>query len=341
MSHECIPLSEEARWREALRGIPHDFGHTWECAHALSLTAGPPTFLYNYRDGDVRIVAPLCERVYDGYLDVVTPPGFSGFVGSTPFPGFPQRWAEFAAERGYIAGYIGLNPVLYEPSYAPPDQVHEHNGIYMLDLSLSPDELRARMDRNRRRQLRDWAATSDTLFYGRELLAAFLTHAYPAFLHAIGASTAYDRSRETLEYLCGLDDVFAVGTRDATGVTSAYIFAFTETVATCLINVAHPEARPYATALLWRGVEFLQERGVPVLNMGGGTRENDAVAQAKQRFGGTRVPLRSLRQIYRPDVYARLCEQAAVDPHDVSGYFPAYRAQERPADISNLTGDGS
>jgi hypothetical protein len=67
---------------------------------------------------------------------------------------------------------------------------------------------------------------------------------------------------------------------------------------------------------------------VPYLNLGGGIREGDDVAEFKRRFGAAERPLASLRQVYRPDVYDRLCAQAGVSPQR-SGWFPPYRAAGR------------
>jgi hypothetical protein len=60
------------------------------------------------------------------------------------------------------------------------------------------------------------------------------------------------------------------------------------------------------------------------LNLGGGVKENDGVAEFKRRFGADEVPLRNVKQVYRRDIYEELCAEAGVDPH-ASAYFPAYR----------------
>ena len=66
--------------------------------------------------------------------------------------------------------------------------------------------------------------------------------------------------------------------------------------------------------------------GIPTLNLGGGVRGYDGVARFKERFGGKTMRLRCAKQIYRPDVYRRLCRTAGVDPKRERRYFPAYRA---------------
>jgi hypothetical protein len=55
-------------------------------------------------------------------------------------------------------------------------------------------------------------------------------------------------------------------------------------------------------------------------------RPGDAIALAKERFGPERVPLRTVRQIYRPDIYLSLCRDTGTDPAHDGPYFPPYHA---------------
>ena len=56
--------------------------------------------------------------------------------------------------------------------------------------------------------------------------------------------------------------------------------------------------------------------GIPFLNLGGGVRDGDTLAEFKRRFGGLELPLKSLRQIYRPDEYAVLSQGFRRSQHD-------------------------
>jgi hypothetical protein len=69
----------------------------------------------------------------------------------------------------------------------------------------------------------------------------------------------------------------------------------------------------------------LRALGVTSLNLGGGIREGDDLAEFKRRFGAAELPLVSLRQVYRQDEYERLCREAGVTSHR-SAWFPPYRA---------------
>src|SRR4028118_253375 len=101
VKHTRIPLSEPAEWRNALEGIPHAFGHTWESCYAMNLTTGNPTYLYLFEDGDTRIVCPVSERLFKGQVDIVTPYGFSGFTGNKEHSDFRRHWKTFAVEQRY------------------------------------------------------------------------------------------------------------------------------------------------------------------------------------------------------------------------------------------------
>ena len=136
----------------------------------------------------------------------------------------------------------------------------------------------------------------------------------------------YYFSGETLSFLTSLDNVLIVGAPDATKLESVSVFFYTSDVGEYFINVSLPEGRRHAVALLWYGVNYLKSLQIPLLNLGGSTQANDGMAQFKERFGTRKIPLKSLKQIYKPDSDERLCRQVGADPNDMTGYFPAYRA---------------
>ena len=54
----------------------------------------------------------------------------------------------------------------------------------------------------------------------------------------------------------------------------------------------------------------------------------DILAAFKQGFGGNKLTLSCLKQIYDRVVYTTLCARAGADPADRTGYFPAYRSSK-------------
>jgi len=157
LKHQRISLSSRAEWDLALTRVPHVFGHTWGSCQALGL-GGDPAVLFVAEGEGARVACPLIEREIDGCLDIATPYGFSGLTGTGPWPGFDREWREFAAARGYVAGYLAVNPLFGDDSYADPATVTVANETYVIDLRDGVEGAWSRLSTNRRRQLRDWRA---------------------------------------------------------------------------------------------------------------------------------------------------------------------------------------
>jgi hypothetical protein len=291
----------------------------------MYLTTGFPTYLYTIDIGDVRIVCPIAERTFAGYSDIVTPYGFSGFVGTGPCPAFPGAWNDFVKQKGYVCGYIGLSPIFQDVSYLPASDAYRHNDIYLLDLSLPQSQLYANMSPTRRYDLRHWQDDISRLTLVKSAGREFFLSNYHSFMQSRNASRAYEFSEATLSFLLDLPSVFIVAVRIAGSVEAVSVFSYTQDVGDYLFNVSLPEGRQFSALLIWHGANHLKSLGVPLLNLGGGVRADDGVSAFKRRFGGRRIPMQALKQIYRPQVYEELCRQANAAPHDNTGYFPAYR----------------
>ena len=325
--HELIPLDQVDEWEGALHEIPHAFGHTWGSCRAMQLSTGMNAYLYRFRGGDATILCPIAERVFLGHTDIVTPYGFSGFVGTGVHADFPMLWKEFARQQGWVCGYIGLNPILQRPTDYDAADVYEHTEVYVLDLSREESELLASFSRNRRRELRDWERSGSQIITDRGPLAEFVLREHEEFFRSHNASAVYRLSRQTWLSLFELPNVLAFGATSGNSLAAVTLFAFTPTIGESLFNISIGDGARLSTPLLWQGVLSLRSLGVRFLNLGGGIRPGDGVAKFKQRFGGRALPLRSLRQVYDPDVFHTLCQQAKVDPSIRTGNFPAYRAR--------------
>jgi hypothetical protein len=327
--HELIPLAARDDWLAALRGVPHGPAHTWGFCRAAAVTSGLATWLYVHDDGAARVICPLSERWFEGRADVVTPYGFGGFAGAAP-EGFAEAWARFARSRGWVCGYLALNPVFCDGRGFEPEEVHVHNGLFVLDLRGPDADLWARLSQNRRRQLRDWAAVEPSLVHDRRALTDFLVAEYAAFFARKGAGPATDFDARSVAGFAALDDVWMVGAAPAGRLESVVVVGHTPHAADYLFGVSLPGAEHHSTHLIWAAVQRLRRLGIPSLNLGGGVRDGDRLAEFKRRFGAAQLPLRSLRQVYDAEAYADLCGRAGVSP-DRGGWFPPYRATARPA----------
>jgi hypothetical protein len=307
-----------------LQGIKHAFAHTWENCYAMHLTTGFTTYLYCFEARNVRIICPVAEREFKGHVDIVTPYGFSGFVGNGDCPQFPLYWNQFVHERGYVCGYIALNPIFATDAYFSSSEIYQSNILYFLDLTLGTDKLFSNLHKNRKRKLKEFDKTRFVL--DRDALVNFFLETYPEFLHRIQAPPASYFTRETLASLCSLNNVVIVGAAKAEKIEAVYIFAHTPYAGDCLFNVAVPEGRHYATLLLWWGMNYLKSKGVPLLNLGGGVQEGDGIARSKEFFGAIKLAFRALKQVYNQKIYEDLCLRRGADPGDKTGYFPGYQS---------------
>ena len=326
IDQKCISLGSPTEWKDALKGIKHAFAHSWENSHAMRLTTGFNTYLYCFESNHVRIVCPIAEREFEGHVDIVTPYGFSGFVGNGNCSDFSRYWREFISKRGYVCGYIGLNPIFENKTYFGGNELYSYNSIYALDLGLSHNELFSKLSENRKRQLKEWKKISGNLVVEKYALIEFFLEHYVEFFREKKAATAYAFSAATLESLFALANVVMVGAGSAERVEAATVFTYTPYVADFLFNIALPQGRHHSAALIWYGVNYFKSIGIPILNLGGGVRANDSLAEFKQRFGGKKFTLSCLKQIYDAAMYAALCAEMGADPADRTGYFPAYRS---------------
>ena len=322
--HRLIGLDDRQGWMAALDGMPHAFAHTWESCHAMHLTIGQPVSLYVAEGSGSKVVCPIAVRRVAAHTDVFTPYGFGGFLAQGDDTDLTRPWRDFARQQGWVSGYIGLNPI-FSPAACrlQPDYV-EYNEIYVLNLTLHTEELYAALSENRQRQVRS-ASLSDWRIEDRRRLREFFLDHVSAFHMEHGASAAYAFSRATFEALLALDNVLLLGSGDEKSVTAVSIFAWTPSCAEYLFNVSRPEGRQYSAPIIWHAALRLRQMGIPLLNLGGGITKNDGVAQFKKRFGAKRMPLGSLRQVFRRDVYDQLCSEVGADPDSRSGYFPPFR----------------
>ena len=318
----CVSLADRLEWEATLARIPHVFGHTWGSCQALSL-AGQDAVLYTAEEDGRRVACPLIERPIEDRLDVSTPYGFSGLTGTGPWPGFARHWREFAAERGYVAGYLAINALFGDDTYADPATITVANETYVLDLAQGVDAIWTGLSTNRRRQLRDWDA-DDYETEGKEL-ATFFVEQYPL---AMERKEAVDRHRfpaATLAALCELPNTFLLGARAGGRLESVSIFGYTPHAGDFLFNAALPGCAHHSVPLIWAALQILVEKGVPWFNLGGGMSPGDSLAEFKARFGATPLPMRAVKAVYDQAAYEELCRKSGADPDDRDGFFPAYR----------------
>ena len=327
MKDYVISLNKESKpeWENALKGIKHSFAHTWDNCYAMQLSTGYETFLYCFEDHDLRIVCPYAEREFGNYKDIVTPYGFSGFAGNGDSKDFRNCWLEFMKRKKYVCGYISINPVFQNNTYFNKEEAYQSTSLHFFDLTKSLTDLFENLDANRKKQIRNFRRYESAFIYDRRILTEFLLDNYYDFLNNVNASQANYFSRETLEYICSLENVYMVGAGSSGNTEAVYVFSYTDYIGDCMFNISLPEGRKHTSLLFWSGLKFFRSKKIPLMNLGGGIREDDKLALSKDRYGGYKLPFVNLKQIYNPEIYNQLCKDAGADAGDRRGYFPAYR----------------
>jgi hypothetical protein len=322
MLERLISVEEREEWQQALAGIPHSYWHRWETSHALALGSGLPTYLYSIDGEHGRAVCNFSERSWSGTTDIFTPGGFGGFTAIGNATWLREKWLGFVRLRGYVCGYFALHPEL--GCAEAHDALVQSNDLYVLDLGESADVVRAQADRSVKRALRDW-------FPGRYVsdraeLSRFLIDHYSGFMAQKSASARSLWSEATLHAMAADPGLLMIGATDGQGLCAVHTFGMTSYGAECHLNVSIREGRLLTTPLIWWGIEQLAKRGVPWLQMGGGLEPDDSIARAKQKFRPRRMPFVAAKEIYEPEIYRTLCEQAGAEVCIETGYFPAYRS---------------
>lgn len=321
-----IPLDDRAAWEAALDGLPQAPAHTWAFRAALAASSDDPVWLLACGSDEGRFVCPIAERTFEGEPDAYTPYGFAGPVGVGDPTVLEAGLARVAADRGWVATYLGLHPVL------APDPLREHRQAvaqgtaHVFDLTLDEAELRRRLNPGHRRRIRDLPGLAASIGERSEAIEAFFVRTFPGFMAARGAGAAYGFSPASLEALCRLEQGTLLGL-PADDPTAAALFTWTESGAEWNFGVRREEEGASLLPLIWTMVLRLKAAGRPWLNLGGGIRPGDGVEVFKERLGADRHPIVALRVVHRPDAYARLCRLAGVA--DTGAYFPAYRARGR------------
>ena len=283
---------------------------------------GLKTYLYSFAKGDVRIVCPIAERKFGSYVDIVKPFGFSGFIGNGSCFEFSNHWENFVQEQGYVCGYLGLNPIFDYRSHFNCEDITIYDTIYVLDLNPNINELYENMSNNRKRNLKNWNELSSNIVIEKSVLETFFLDNYLEFFRRKNAASFYFFSKDTVSFLLSLNNVKLVGMKSSGKVVSVSVFSYTGDAGEYLFNVSLPEGQQHTAALVWYGINYLKSLQIPSINLGGGSS-----GEFKRRFGTKAMPLKCLKQVYRPEIYEMLCRQVNADPRDKAGFFPAYREE--------------
>jgi hypothetical protein len=320
-----IGVDEPEAWdRATADGLP---SHSWHYAAGLA-KAGMAPQLAIIRAKDVRLILPFHLRRWGPHTDVATLPGLSGALilplAADALP-LLDLWGAHARAQGWVTGYLQLsprNPKLIAP---PADAIAAHNVLFEFDLA------RWQFDRDVRKKVR-WALRNGDRDGARLITSG------PAMEEAV--LRLYPEAMQRLD-----GEIFPPSTLrtwfadPGLRLFGAELDGRIEAVELCRLRGVQAElhlagstlrGRSLHGWLIWQMAEWFRDQGAAVFNIGGYGVEGDGLHDMKRRLGTIEQPMRSLRQIYRPDLYVRLCERAGTNPDQL--YFPAYRRGVPPSD---------
>jgi len=324
MNQRLISLKDRNSWERALYGLRFGFGHTWESCASLEHCRRDSVFLYYAEDSSGRTALPLILRRRGEALDAATPFGFSGAAAVGDCHHLAEAWRCFCESQGWITAYAMQHPYTgFESFWRQGDCFHE-GSLFWLNLAIPSSDLFMSFSRIRQRQIRRWENNMVTIIEDRDQILAFLQKEAPRFYTTKSAAPAYNFSAETWRMLCHSERVMVLGACIKARLVAVTVFGMGSDTADALFNISVSEGRDAATILIWEGAKRLAERGMALLNMGGGVRPNDSVEDSKRRFNGIETPLLRIKIVINPESYARVCEEAGCDPSDRSRYFPLY-----------------
>ena len=110
-------------------------------------------------------------------------------------------------------------------------------------------------------------------------------------MRSVGANAASFFNDAALRLLCSDPQVELVGAADSQGVCTVAGFGSTPWGCELLFHISARDGRTHTAALMWWAVKHYHSK-VPVLNLGGTPRENDALAAAKRRYRPRELPFR-------------------------------------------------
>src|SRR3990167_4790594 len=135
LTHEFIPLANQAAWEQALKIVPHTYAHTYWYNFAIHGASGGKIFLYVGKSCGFQIIAPFVFRrpTPEDPIDITTPYGYSGFACIGENKEFPNEWKNFVQKNNIVCGYIGLHPLFMRDFFSHPADLFGSKKIYFLN----------------------------------------------------------------------------------------------------------------------------------------------------------------------------------------------------------------
>ncbi len=312
-----IPLADRSRW-DAVASESQVPSHGWTFCAALA-DSGPAPSLARVSNESSVLIMPFVERTWADTVDITTITTVSGASWSTPDPAVLDRWSHYARSREWIAGYVQFRP---RTDLSAVPAARPGNSVFIVDLRVG--DLLARASTIVRRKVKRAISAGAQLRDDRRRVEEAVVRLYPETMHRVRARDNYDYSEQTLRGWFRDRRSLVLGAGVGDQIQACALFLVSGDQAEYHLGASSDAGRALQAWLIHAGMVRLREKGVALLNLGGGVRHGDGLFQFKAKFGGEQHVLHAVRQIYRQDVYGRLTKDAGVSADE--SWFPAYRS---------------
>lgn len=327
--HTIIRINQSIEWDAALTGFIHTPAHEHAYCKAMSLSSGMETFLYvGEGDGGAKLVCAFGIRTRGRYAELVSPYGFGGYMlGNERTNGKELLIAcdEYLRLNEFVTAYVLQHPLFPLPDNVSAEDVFAGARVYMMDLSLSEEELWGRLSKGFRYDIRKTGGEAAfDLCTDQDALCKAIVELYPLTVARVGASPVYHFTEQSLDMICRMRGAFLLGAMRNSKIEAMVVFLASGTAADYFINAASESGRVYSKVLVWEMLKRLRNNGVRCVNLGGGVRPNDSLDEFKRRFQGSAVISQSVKKVFDADAYKSLCAECGVCGIDRGNYFPPY-----------------
>ncbi len=312
-----IPFSDRLAWtRATAQALP---GQSWGHAAGLAADGMMPELAIVTAQG-AQMILPFHRRSFDGTTDIATLPGLSGALITPSHQAPLAAWSRYAEMQGWVAGYIQVSPLNDDLAVPAPDTCLSTNALYVFDLQNW--DIDRSVGYKMRRNLKAGNRIGAQLVADPALLAPCFHALYTDHLARVGGHPSV--TAKVLDRWFAEPGIIAFGAMLDGRIVNIQMGRRQGDWADLHLAGSLAEGRDLQAWLIWQAIESLRQDGVRWFNIGGYGQQGDGLHWMKARFGATEHPLRSVRQIYDPQRFARLCAQTGTDPAD--RFFPPYRA---------------
>ncbi len=286
----------------------------------------------------LRPLAGLCER-FSGLFDATSCYGYGGpawaLCGQARCEDLlSEFWlgeGRLLREMNVVTEFVRLHPLMAaQAPLSAQDWVIDRGPTVAVDLTPAAAQLEAELSTNHRRNIARARQLGVEVAFskGPEAIDAF-ADLYTLTMDRLSARPSYYFPRSCFSGLFALPGGSAwLATASLHGqVISAALDLAGESFWHYHLGASNEVARKAGAnhLLMFDSMLFAKQLGKTQMHLGGGLGcRSDGLLRYKAGFGGRLCRFKTIQRILYPEMYARLCAFAGIEPTETD-YFPAYR----------------